>query len=185
MTTLNLARPEWHQRAACRGAGPDLFHPSKGEVDSALKARTVCSTCPVSADCLLSALATPGSLDYGVWAATSPRERRAIRRRMGGPAARVSDASTSRNLGGEVASPPASDVRRANLADLLAGDDPSSLDAGDVAALADLLDVGTDQVERDLRVLRQDRIRRRSAGGLPSTGGRVTHAHDAHLEAAS
>jgi hypothetical protein len=67
-------RPEWHREAACRGKSPDLFFPIRGE--STAVAKSTCRTCPVLADCASTSLQER----HGIWAATSERERRKLRR---------------------------------------------------------------------------------------------------------
>jgi WhiB family redox-sensing transcriptional regulator len=70
-------RPAWHALAACRGKGTDAFFPDRGEpLDDA---RAVCAGCPVRRECLDFALEGSTHL-YGVWAGTSERERRRLRR---------------------------------------------------------------------------------------------------------
>lgn len=74
-TTLEdlLQRPAWQADAACRGMGPDIFFPARGESTAAAKA--VCSGCPVREEC--EGFAMDGGRDLmGVWAGTSDRERR-------------------------------------------------------------------------------------------------------------
>lgn len=71
-------RPAWHAQAACRGRGPSLFFPGQGEPLEA--ARAICAGCPVRADCLADSLGRPSCGDNGVWAGTSPRQRRDLRR---------------------------------------------------------------------------------------------------------
>jgi WhiB family redox-sensing transcriptional regulator len=68
-------RPSWHAAAACNGVGPDVFFPGRGE--SAEAARRFCDSCTVVTECLDSALE---HRDTGVWAGTSGRQRRKIRR---------------------------------------------------------------------------------------------------------
>lgn len=68
-------RPAWHRQAACRGMGPDPFFPMPGE--STERARAVCETCPVTAECLDEALERPA---VGVWGGTTGRGRRVLRR---------------------------------------------------------------------------------------------------------
>lgn len=70
-----LHRPEWHERAACRGMGADMFFPARGEKVDGPKA--VCTGCPVRAECLDFALGEDSSL-AGVWAGTSARQRRTM-----------------------------------------------------------------------------------------------------------
>ena len=69
-----LHRPEWHQRAASRGVGPDAFVVERGVEYN----RELCQTCAVRAECLEVALADPDL--QGLWGGTSPRERMALRR---------------------------------------------------------------------------------------------------------
>ena len=74
---LELARrPAWMARAACRGMEQTPFFPPSGEPGD--KAREVCAGCPVREDCLRYAVE---SEVVGVWAGTSKRERRAMRRK--------------------------------------------------------------------------------------------------------
>lgn len=65
----------WIDQAACRGR-------SDVNWDSDLlleQHREICSRCPVSEDCLTTALSHRLELDVGIWAATTPRDRRALR----------------------------------------------------------------------------------------------------------
>ena len=81
---LGLQRPEWVERAACRGyaelhGGPArdrLFFPSRGEATKPAKA--ICADCPVSQECLEYALVA--GLTDGVWGGLSARERKRLRR---------------------------------------------------------------------------------------------------------
>ena len=72
---LKLERPSWHAAAACNGVGATEFFPGRGE--SAEVAKRFCDSCTVVTECLDSALA---HRDNGVWAGTSERQRRKIRR---------------------------------------------------------------------------------------------------------
>jgi WhiB family transcriptional regulator, redox-sensing transcriptional regulator len=82
-TSVALANANYHWRrdAACRDTNPDLFFPV-GTTGQALvqidSARTVCSVCPVQAECLEFALST--NQDSGIWGGTSEEERRKLRR---------------------------------------------------------------------------------------------------------
>ena len=71
-----LRPPVWHEHAACRGKGVDLFFVGRGE--SLAPARALCATCPVFADCQATALDDPDLA--GVWAGLTVAERRALRR---------------------------------------------------------------------------------------------------------
>jgi WhiB family transcriptional regulator, redox-sensing transcriptional regulator len=76
-TSCGLKGPEWHGRAACRDVpDPDIFFPDQG--GSSKAARSICAECTVLEECLAWALETrPG---YGIFANTSERERRALKR---------------------------------------------------------------------------------------------------------
>jgi len=64
----------------CATVDPDTFFPDRGDNAGVEAARGVCrSGCPAFDGCLEYVLARPGLL--GVWAATTPDERGAIRRR--------------------------------------------------------------------------------------------------------
>ena len=83
-TALDMAerdeRINWRVRAVCRTEDPELFYPvsSSGHVYAAQveRAKAVCRRCPVRAECLSEALASPQD---GVWGGTTEAERRAIR----------------------------------------------------------------------------------------------------------
>ena len=64
----------WMDRAACRGLPLTLFFPEPGR--SARPAKRICAVCPVQAQCW--AIAQPD----GIWAGTTRRERKRIRRRL-------------------------------------------------------------------------------------------------------
>jgi WhiB family transcriptional regulator, redox-sensing transcriptional regulator len=71
-----LRRPEWHQRAACRGVGPSDYVRGRGA--NYESAKTVCGDCPVRQECLDVALADESLV--GLWGGTTEAERREIRR---------------------------------------------------------------------------------------------------------
>lgn len=74
----------WQTRAACRDVDPELFFPPSDDDTSVIVAghlaaiAPICGSCPVATECLRFALDT--GQDYGLWAATTPTDRRAIRR---------------------------------------------------------------------------------------------------------
>lgn len=76
-----LHRPAWHAQAACRGQGTDRWFVTRGVTRAA--ARAFCDLCPVAAECLQAALATPESTDCGIWAGTTVKDRSRMRRRGG------------------------------------------------------------------------------------------------------
>ena len=69
-----VRRPDWQARAACLGAGVDLFFPPRGQSTAAAKA--LCATCPVVAECQDYALETDA--EAGIWGGMGAR---ALRRR--------------------------------------------------------------------------------------------------------
>ena len=83
LTAIDADRPGWHHEAACRGLTADLFYPARGE--SLAAARSVCECCPVQAECLNTAMGR--NEQFGVWAATSHRQRRQLRHHRNGTAA--------------------------------------------------------------------------------------------------
>jgi WhiB family transcriptional regulator, redox-sensing transcriptional regulator len=80
------AEATWMAQAACRGVDPDLFYPlGQGAPANRAyhKARAICAACPVAGACLDYALALPAQFgegaNVGIWAGTSPQQRRDIR----------------------------------------------------------------------------------------------------------
>jgi WhiB family redox-sensing transcriptional regulator len=72
-------RPAWHADAACRGVGTaTFFHVSVGGPAPTRDAKSLCESCPVTAECLSTALDDPTTV--GVWAGTTARGRKAMRR---------------------------------------------------------------------------------------------------------
>lgn len=72
--------PEWHDQAACRGMGDELFFPpSEGGalgVARVAEAKAVCAGCPVRVTCLADALTRESpSARYGVYGGLSAVER--------------------------------------------------------------------------------------------------------------
>jgi DNA-binding CsgD family transcriptional regulator len=70
---------EWMEQALCAQVGPDVFFPEVGDSAAARTAKTICTTCPVRAQCqdhvqrLEGGIAQP--LRHGTWGATTPKER--------------------------------------------------------------------------------------------------------------
>ena len=75
LADLLPSRPPWMARAACRGVEATTFFPARGEPTDA--ARELCADCPARGPCLAYALEEDVE---GVWAGTSKRQRRAMRR---------------------------------------------------------------------------------------------------------
>ena len=69
-----FARPEWHQRAACRGMDQAKFFPVRAE--RTRQAKVTRAACAVPAECDHFALTDPQIL--GVWGGTSLQERHII-----------------------------------------------------------------------------------------------------------
>lgn len=79
MTFIAAVAPDdWMAHAECRGLDPDLFHPERGEDQSA---KTVCASCPVIEQCREKAI-MDNSL-HGTWGGMSVRQRKIERRRRG------------------------------------------------------------------------------------------------------
>jgi WhiB family transcriptional regulator, redox-sensing transcriptional regulator len=95
--TDTTRQPDWHARAACRNADPELFFPegALGPARQAVaRAQRICFACPARARCLDWAL-THGAI-YGIWGGRTEEERHALRvmrapRRHGETAALMDD----------------------------------------------------------------------------------------------
>jgi WhiB family redox-sensing transcriptional regulator len=72
-------RTGWMRLAACRGLD-DLFFPPRGDVLGIRRAREVCAGCPVRTECLDYAI--EHREQFGIWAGTTYRERRALWQQM-------------------------------------------------------------------------------------------------------
>jgi WhiB family redox-sensing transcriptional regulator len=70
-----IPEAEWRSRGECLRHDPELFFPNAAE--DPVEALKVCATCEVAGACLAAALDS-GECD-GVWGATTPEERRAMR----------------------------------------------------------------------------------------------------------
>jgi hypothetical protein len=69
----------WRSDALCLGADVDLFF----DLDRMREAKTMCSACAVTAECLEDALSDPNDI-AGVRGGTSATERKLLRRQRGG-----------------------------------------------------------------------------------------------------
>lgn len=73
-------RGDWQMAAACAGDMGSVFYPPLRSERKALRvvhekrAKAVCATCPVRAECLAHAIAHDER--YGIWGGTTGRERR-------------------------------------------------------------------------------------------------------------
>jgi WhiB family redox-sensing transcriptional regulator len=69
----------WQLEASCAGLDTEMFFPEPGQaIERSIK--KMCAACPVNADCLAYALADASLA--GVWAGTSERQRRQLRKRL-------------------------------------------------------------------------------------------------------
>jgi hypothetical protein len=71
-----IVRPAWQANAACRGVGPEIFFPARGDNTLAL-ARCFCARCPVAEECRAVALRDPSL--QGIWAGMSEQQRDRLR----------------------------------------------------------------------------------------------------------
>jgi WhiB family redox-sensing transcriptional regulator len=69
----------WMDEALCREVGTEMFFPEESATRSAIKAKKVCSVCPVIHDCLDYALSFPSL--QGIYGGTTERDRYAIKRK--------------------------------------------------------------------------------------------------------
>jgi WhiB family redox-sensing transcriptional regulator len=70
---------EWTTSAACNTVDPDKLFVTGAAQN---RAKAVCLTCPVRAECLADAL--DNRVEFGVWGGMTERERRALLRRRPG-----------------------------------------------------------------------------------------------------
>ena len=77
LPTLPATDQAWRSDAACLGMGTDIFFPGRGQWQKIEKAKAICSSCPVSTECLADA--NRDHANSGIWGATSHRQRRAVR----------------------------------------------------------------------------------------------------------
>lgn len=76
----DAASLEFVPLGACHGRDASDFYVNKGKNLAVDRARAMCRTCPVAPECLAWALAHELG---GVWGGASPKERRAMRKRIG------------------------------------------------------------------------------------------------------
>lgn len=81
--TLSDLIPEWHLRAACRGADHTIFFPKPGHGThvNTQRAKAICQACPVRVEC--HDYAVENYLTYGIWGGLSERDRRRDRKEQG------------------------------------------------------------------------------------------------------
>jgi WhiB family redox-sensing transcriptional regulator len=78
---IDLLRPRWMRKAACRGQGFDAWFPADEDGGGAAAARRVCAGCPVQPECLDYALGA--HIRHGLWGGLFGRERTALTRQRG------------------------------------------------------------------------------------------------------
>ncbi len=78
MSLVDLVISPWREDAACLGARDVNFFPDREDSVGVSRAKAVCATCPVAAECLSWAIET-NQMD-GVWGGHTAKERRVIRR---------------------------------------------------------------------------------------------------------
>jgi len=72
---------DWHNDAACREVGLEMFFDMDQLSAQAAQAKAICADCPVRAQCLEWALSFDYIDDeYGIFGGTGPAERRRLRR---------------------------------------------------------------------------------------------------------
>lgn len=78
---FNVDRPDWQQKAACRGIDTNLFFPRNALESAQAKAiiKPICGTCPVFTQCHTYAVSFPEKALQGIWANTTDNDRRRIR----------------------------------------------------------------------------------------------------------
>jgi len=68
----------WRDSAACLGTFDPAFFPAKG-YQSGRKAKAICATCPVTAECLDYSLTYRAY--YGIWGGLSESQRHKVKRK--------------------------------------------------------------------------------------------------------
>ena len=70
----------WRDEAACLSVVDDVsFFPDAEDLIGTARAKAVCASCPVAAECLTWSIET--NQGAGIWGGHTPKERRSIRRR--------------------------------------------------------------------------------------------------------
>lgn len=77
---IDLTVIPWREAAACLEVQDEVsFFPDKEDLGEIVKAKAICSTCPVADECLSWAIETNQS--EGIWGGHTAKERRKLRRR--------------------------------------------------------------------------------------------------------
>lgn len=82
-TQRDLRPPSWHEWSLCAGMDQEIFFSEdrRKRVPLAKDAKTICRACPVATECLTWAL--EHEEEFGVWAASSGRQRSFMFDRIG------------------------------------------------------------------------------------------------------
>ena len=64
----------WRDKAACLNSDPEIFFPDPSDVETALKAKAVCDTCPVIDECGRFAIRT--RQPEGIWGGLNKQGRK-------------------------------------------------------------------------------------------------------------
>lgn len=76
--------PEWMNKAACKGADPDWFHPPEEHPQLAEFGLNMCRSCTVTEQCFQYAMSFLQIEDlYGVYGGTTAKQRKQIRKYAG------------------------------------------------------------------------------------------------------
>lgn len=79
LQVIDLTVTPWREAASClEVSGEVTFFPGKEDLGAIVKAKAVCSTCPVSDVCLTWAIET--NQPDGIWGGHTSKERRRMRR---------------------------------------------------------------------------------------------------------
>lgn len=78
---IAIVKPEkWREESACKGLDPNMFFPGPNDTEDQEEAHKVCSSCPVTEECMEYALAN--NIDHGIWGDMSERQRKKFRRNL-------------------------------------------------------------------------------------------------------
>lgn len=75
---INIDFPDWYGDALCAQVDSAIFFPEQG--GSTAAARAVCAMCPTNTQAQCLAFAIDNGEVEGIWAGTTPNDRRKIRR---------------------------------------------------------------------------------------------------------
>ena len=77
-----LGTPEWHADALCREYPQSWWFPERQTAQKLVPtAKAICDRCHVRRECLDYALSDPDAFENGLWAGTTPNERKLMRAR--------------------------------------------------------------------------------------------------------